>query len=114
MNSRTSSHFRELLEMLSRLLLPGAGRRGRPARVAVDPVAAPCPVGSTVRRLGGPPLRGEDHALVRPYVLAYEREERARLRERARLQRARRRTLWLAVHGVDVGPRVIHGVEVTA
>lgn len=35
-------------------------------------------------------------------------------REEARRQRARRRTLWLAVHGVDVGPRVIHGVEVAA
>ncbi|MBT2528101.1 hypothetical protein J7E91_22455 [Streptomyces sp. ISL-99] len=29
-------------------------------------------------------------------------------------QRARRRALWLAVHGVDVGPRLIHGVEVAA
>ncbi|MBB5123517.1 hypothetical protein FHS32_000229 [Streptomyces albaduncus] len=28
--------------------------------------------------------------------------------------RARRRALWCAVHGIDVGPRVIHGVEVTA
>lgn len=114
MNSRTSSHFRTLLEALLRLLLPGAGRRGRPAVAAVAPVATRRPVGSTVRRLGGPPLRGEDHALVRPYVLAHEREERARLRERVRSQRARRRALWLAVHGVDVGSRVIHGVEVTA
>jgi hypothetical protein len=29
-----------------------------------------------------------------------------------RLRRQRRLTLWLAVHGVDVGPRVIHGVAV--
>jgi hypothetical protein len=32
----------------------------------------------------------------------------------ARLQRARRRALWLAVHGIDVGPSLIHGVEVGA
>ncbi|AJT66623.1 hypothetical protein T261_4987 [Streptomyces lydicus] len=36
------------------------------------------------------------------------REER---RER-RAQCGRRRTLWLAVHGIDVGPHRIHGVEV--
>ncbi|WEB46129.1 hypothetical protein MOV08_16675 [Streptomyces yunnanensis] len=46
--------------------------------------------------------------MVRPYVLTpEERWER-------RLQRERRRTLWLAVHGIDVGPRRIHGVEVAA
>ncbi|WP_411151942.1 hypothetical protein [Streptomyces sp. A30] len=31
-----------------------------------------------------------------------------------KLQRQRRRALWLAVHGIDVGPRHIHGVEVSA
>lgn len=44
-------------------------------------------------------------ALVRPSAVAHKREEQ-RLR-------ARRRALWLAIHGVDVGPRVIHGVEVS-
>lgn len=34
--------------------------------------------------------------------------------EEARRQRARRRALWLAGYGIDVGPRLIHGVEVTA
>lgn len=34
--------------------------------------------------------------------------------EEARRQRARRRALWLAVCGIDVGPRLIHGVKVTA
>ncbi|OMI33868.1 hypothetical protein SPAR_39261 [Streptomyces sparsogenes DSM 40356] len=48
--------------------------------------------------------------MVRPYVVAHERAER-RLR---RLRRQRRRTLWLAVHGIDIGPRVIHGVRVVA
>ncbi|MEV7196380.1 hypothetical protein AB0N81_31960 [Streptomyces sp. NPDC093510] len=34
--------------------------------------------------------------------------------EEAKRRRARRRALWLAVHGVDVGPRHIHGIEVAA
>ncbi|MEU6993218.1 hypothetical protein ABZ953_21490 [Streptomyces sp. NPDC046465] len=45
-------------------------------------------------------LNGEENAIVRPYLVADE----------LRLQRRRRRALWLAVHGVDVGPRFIHGV----
>jgi hypothetical protein len=53
-------------------------------------------------------VRGEDSPLVRPYLVAHER------REEARRQRARRRALRLAVHGIDIGPRLIHGVEVTA
>lgn len=32
----------------------------------------------------------------------------------ARRQRARRVALWLALHGVDIGPRVIHGRMVAA
>ncbi|MEV8319481.1 hypothetical protein AB0Q95_35520 [Streptomyces sp. NPDC059900] len=55
-----------------------------------------------------PVLRGEDIGLVRPYLVAFER------RQEERRQRARRRELWLAVHGVDIGPRLIHGVEVSA
>ncbi|WP_281181976.1 hypothetical protein [Streptomyces chattanoogensis] len=56
----------------------------------------------------GLPLRGEDSPLIRPYVLTpEERQER-------RLQRGRRRALWLAVHGIDAGPRWIHGVEVVS
>jgi hypothetical protein len=97
-----------LLEPLLRRLLPGRGRRRRLAvpyghRSPVTRAAAP-----TNRQFGSPLLRGEDNALVRPYLVAHER------RDEARRQRARRRALWLAVHGIDVGPRAIHGVEVTA
>ncbi|WP_327168132.1 hypothetical protein [Streptomyces subrutilus] len=35
-------------------------------------------------------------------------------RDHARRQRARRVALWLALHGVDIGPRVIHGRVVAA
>ncbi|GDY65437.1 hypothetical protein SAV14893_048300 [Streptomyces avermitilis] len=44
--------------------------------------------------------------MVRPYLVAHERSEEARR------QRARRRALWLAVHGIDVGPRIIHGIDI--
>ncbi|MEV2249735.1 hypothetical protein AB0I94_04100 [Streptomyces sp. NPDC050147] len=55
-----------------------------------------------------PVLRGEDIGLVRPYLVACER------RQEERRQRTRWRELWLAVHGVGIGPRFVHGVEVTA
>jgi hypothetical protein len=55
-----------------------------------------------------PPPQPEAARRVRPYVLALER------RRLIQLQRERRQALWLALHGVDVGPRRIHGVEVAA
>jgi hypothetical protein len=105
-----------LFEPLLRFFLPGTGRRRRTgpavrAREDRPPVRPPVTTylhGPIARRRDERPLRGEDHPLVRPYLVAHER------REEARRQRARRRALWLAVHGIDVGPRVIHGVEVTA
>ncbi|MFC9507287.1 hypothetical protein [Streptomyces sp. NPDC057002] len=60
------------------------------------------------RHAGSRPLRGEDNALVRPYLVAHERREEARRRQ------ARRRGLRIAVHGIDIAPRVIHGVEAAA
>ncbi|MBM7090650.1 hypothetical protein JTP67_19310 [Streptomyces sp. S12] len=95
-----------LLAPLLRLLFPARGRHRRGAGPRHRAVLAPGR--EAARRPAPPPLRGEDNALVRPYLLAHERKEEARR------QRARRRALWLAVHGIDVGPRVIHGVEVTA
>lgn len=109
----------QLLATIAALLpcRPAAGRRHlrrpapNPTTSAHREAEAPA-VPSTVeayRRHPVPVVRGEDTALVRPCVLANEAR-----REEARRQRARRRTLWLAVHGVDVGPRIIHGVEVAA
>lgn len=105
-----SHRIARLFEPLLRLLLPGSGCRRRVATGTDPGYQRPAPSyvqGQTTRRVGSRPLRGEDHAIVRPYLVAHER------REEARRQRARRRALWLAVHGVDVGPRLIHGVEVT-
>ncbi|MFE6684841.1 hypothetical protein ACFVFQ_00035 [Streptomyces sp. NPDC057743] len=97
--------IRTIFESLFRVLLPAHGRHR-----STD--AAPTPERDTPtltiprvpveQRL----LRGEDVALLRPYVLTpAERRER-------RLQRSRRRAVWLATVGVDAGPRWIHGVEV--
>ncbi|MCK7624093.1 hypothetical protein MUU72_13455 [Streptomyces sp. RS10V-4] len=110
-----------LLLPLLRLLFPPTGRhRWAPKSCPAPPryegsptmklsVAHP-PSGPPARTPARPPvlLRDEDPAFVRPYVLTAD-ERRVR-----RAQRGRRRALWLAVHGVDVGPRRIHGVEVAA
>ncbi|MGW7041566.1 hypothetical protein ACWGDT_02375 [Streptomyces avermitilis] len=106
-----SHRIARLFEPLLRLLLPGTGRRRRAATATAPAHRRPTPSyaqGQTARSAGSRPLRGEDNAMVRPYVVAHERSEEARR------QRARRRALWLAVHGIDIGPRIIHGVEVTA
>jgi hypothetical protein len=101
-----------LVEPLLRLLWPASGRhRHHRNRHRAEGGARPIPVPAApvVPRRPSPHealLRGEDSPLVRPYLLARER------REHAKRQRARRRTLWLAVHGIDVGPRHIPGVDV--
>jgi hypothetical protein len=80
-----------LFEPLLRLLLPGTGRRRRAVTATAPPCVCPtcsCAEERPARPLGPPPLRGEDNAMVRPCLVAHER------------------------HGI--GPRVIHGVEVTA
>lgn len=88
-----------LFEPLLRLLLPAPGRHRavntRPAASRVDALTEYLP------RV--PVLRGEDTVMVRPYLVAHERR-----------QRARRRALWLAAYGVDIGPRLVHGAEVAA
>lgn len=109
-----------LFEPLLRFLITGSMRR-HPHEWAAAPYPYPysCDyvAGPTTYRTGERPPRGEDSPLVRPYLIAHERqlaEEAAQVAAEERRQRARRRTLWLAVHGVDAGPRRIHGLEVAA
>ncbi|MFS8365780.1 hypothetical protein [Streptomyces sp. CWNU-52B] len=106
-----SRRIARLFEPVLQLLFPGTGRRRRPvdADAPVDGWCScpPCMCGSvaegpTTARVGSRPLRGEDHAMVRPYLVDHERR-----------RRGRQRALRLAVHGVDLGPRPGHGVEVT-
>ncbi|MFC0601441.1 hypothetical protein [Streptomyces palmae] len=47
--------------------------------------------------------------MVRPYALSPAERHRE-----PQAQRRRRRTLWVAVRGVDIGPRLIHGAKVAA
>ncbi|MGW2296106.1 hypothetical protein [Streptomyces violaceorubidus] len=100
------------LEPLLRLLWPASGRHRHQNRHRARGAAQPTPAPATHVTSGRRPsphealLRGEDSRLVRPYLLAHEQ------RAQARQQRARRRTLWLAVYGIDVGPRRIHGVPI--
>lgn len=91
--------------------------RARTARWAAD--SAPgCPIPATTgsaSRLPRPrspygldgPLNGDETALVRPYLLAYDqRQERAR-------QRQRRLALVLAADfGIDLDTRDLHGLGV--
>ncbi|AKZ55847.1 hypothetical protein SAM23877_2798 [Streptomyces ambofaciens ATCC 23877] len=72
----------------------------------MEPTESPYTPDMAVRRTGMPALRREDNVLVRPYLLAHERREEARRRQ------ARRRALRFAVHGIDLGPRVPHDMEV--
>ncbi|MFF7841738.1 hypothetical protein ACFZC6_23460 [Streptomyces ossamyceticus] len=101
-----------LVEPLLRLLWPASGRHCHRNRHRAEGGARPTPVPAAPVASGRRPsphealLRGEDSPLVRPYLLAHEQ------REHAKQQRSRRRTLWLAVHGIDVGPRRVHGVDV--
>lgn len=98
----------QIFEPLLRVVLPGPGRHRGPADEG--PAARQREVPGCTRPGVPAPrpelLRGEDTALIRPYVLTPEER-----RER-RLQRGRRRALWLAGPGIYAGPRRIHRVEV--
>ncbi|MEU2492425.1 hypothetical protein [Streptomyces sp. NPDC007883] len=85
-----------LLESLLRLVRPDAETASPPPFPAETAVTArrPAPTAPTAptARPHTAVLRGEDTALVRPYLLAYERRQ------------ARWPDLRLAVHGVDLLP----------
>ncbi|ANZ18301.1 hypothetical protein O1L44_20805 [Streptomyces noursei] len=99
-------HSAWIIELLLHLLFPARGRH-RSADAPPTPEHPDTPT-LTIPRVPAElrVLRGEDVAFLRPYILTpQERQER-------RLQRGRRRALWLSTHGIDAGPRRIHGVEV--
>ncbi|WFB09204.1 hypothetical protein LRS74_20800 [Streptomyces sp. LX-29] len=96
-----------LLAWLRGVFGPGSGRRR----------AGACPAGAAPAARWLPAHRspyglrevfdGDTIALVRPYLIAHERRQ-----ERVR-QRRRRRTLVLAANfSIDLGARVLRGVEV--
>lgn len=69
--------------------------------------------GPTAYRSGERPPRGEDSPLVRPYFVAHERQvaEASAVRRRLRI---RHEGLRVAVHGVDLRPRVTCGAGAAA
>ncbi|MFE0086875.1 hypothetical protein [Streptomyces sp. NPDC058991] len=92
-----------LLESLLRLVRPDAEPASPPPFPAEPAVSAPRPARPALPVSPHTAvLRGEDTALVRPYLLADERWEALR-------RRARRPQLWLAVRGV--GPLPFPGRE---
>ncbi|WP_415957078.1 hypothetical protein [Streptomyces sp. 021-4] len=97
-------HTALLLSPLMLFLWPPGGRHR-------FPLARTAPAGRRAAGAHKSVLPGEASPLVGPYLLAREERER---RAEARRQRAPRRVLWLAVRGVDVGSRFIHGAEVAA
>ncbi|MFG3017239.1 hypothetical protein ACGFZQ_01575 [Streptomyces sp. NPDC048254] len=101
-------HIARLIEPLLRLVWPASGHHRHAAGGGVSRTPVPASPVAPSRRPSPheTPLRGEDSRLIRPYLLAHEQCEQVRQRP------ARGRALWLAVHGVDVGPRRIHGVDV--
>ncbi|WP_405881359.1 hypothetical protein OG762_23985 [Streptomyces sp. NBC_01136] len=112
MAERIAGFCELLLLALVHALLPARGRhRMVPAQLPDVGGRPPAPSTPAHRPVLRPvdlwPIERDTH-LVRPYLLTPE-DRRAR-----RSQRQRRRALWLAVHGIDVGPRRIHGVEVSA
>ncbi|MFB7633367.1 hypothetical protein ACFC0M_20850 [Streptomyces sp. NPDC056149] len=99
-------HRAWIIELVLRGLLPARGRN----RSADVPPTAERPDTPTLTLPHLPtaqgPLRGEDVAFLRPYVLIPEE------RQGRWLPRARRRASWLSSYGVEAGPRWNHGVEV--
>lgn len=87
-----------------RPLLPSSGRHGTAGGTA-GTKANPCGGAPASRRTPlrvGSALRGEDVRLVRPFVVAFERQR----------EEARQHPLRLATHDIDVGLLVTLGVRV--
>lgn len=85
--------MRDCIAWLLGLFLPARGKRR--AEGVPTPTPTPTPEPAPYVRPYDAPLRGEDVALVRPYLIAWEQG-----RERA-LQRERRTAATLATMGID-------------
>jgi hypothetical protein len=98
-------YIAHIFEPLRRLVWPLEGRHRRANRRS-SAVSTGTPT-THLPHVPIPPLRDEEIGIVRPHLVAHEQQEAWR-------QRGRRRALRLAVHGIDVCHRLIHGAEVTA
>ncbi|WP_235449298.1 hypothetical protein [Streptomyces sioyaensis] len=96
----------KIFESLLRLLLPARGRhRPSGSLPAVRSEEAPTLTLARVLCESEGSMRGEDAALIRPYVLTPEE------RHKRRSEWGRRRRLLFVTSGIDAGPRWIHGLE---
>ncbi|RZB17352.1 hypothetical protein StrepF001_21725 [Streptomyces sp. F001] len=73
-----------------------------PSHSPYERPALPRPIPAPTVRHWYALIDGTGTALVRPYLTAHEREEKARI------QRLRRDILWCATYGVDLDARDIH------
>jgi hypothetical protein len=111
--------MRSILEALLDALLPAVGRHRASARHArrtpADPpthTPTPAPTEEPVTRptrVNGPVTRGEDIGVVRPYLVAHEREQ-----HEAQRRQTCRRTLLLAPRGVDMQELMRRDLRVAA
>lgn len=89
-----------------RLVAPARATAPRPPTRSAAPVTprskSPRPAIAATVRAWYEPIDGAATQLVRPYIKAYERDEKARI------QRLRRDTLWCATYGIDLDTRDIH------
>ncbi|WP_200309609.1 hypothetical protein [Streptomyces adelaidensis] len=100
-----------VVSWLRRLIAPSGRHRAarRPLDVPLPSLSEPvrqcrhprCTLAPTVQAWYEP-IDGASTGLVRPYLAAHEREEKARI------QRLRRYILWCAMYGVDLDNRNIH------
>ncbi|GGU49290.1 hypothetical protein GCM10010289_82350 [Streptomyces violascens] len=117
MRNSIARAFVACLRLILTVLLPAEGKHRtttvEPVAAPVEPVAAPPLPRSpyATANASGALLRGEDVELIRPYMIAFERQRRERTEA---LQRQRRAILSLALDGIDVGPDVIHGRRLPA
>ncbi|MCX4969468.1 MULTISPECIES: hypothetical protein [unclassified Streptomyces] len=110
-----------LLEPVLRLLIPARHQRHQRHQwhpldtcAYVHPYSCDYVGGPTVFRTGERPPRGEDSPLVRPYFVAYEREQAEALVAEQRRRRVRRGGLLVAVRGVEITPEPLRRVEAAA
>ncbi|MFI2204539.1 hypothetical protein ACH47Z_27885 [Streptomyces sp. NPDC020192] len=96
------SYLKRAAGRLLRLARASDRHRADRRSAVQSPFVPPCRRPAPIPPLPTSAVHVWDTPLVRPYLAAYEREEKARI------QRLRRDILWCATYGVDLDTRDIH------